>query len=67
MRISTRRRNQLNTVKDWLKKARPEIETNYVTTHGKDNGVFTLLIACEQLLDYCEKLEESIRNETLNT
>lgn len=63
MRKSTKQRQQLATVKEWLKKARPDLEA-----HTKELGwspEMSLLIACEQLVKYCEQLEEEL-NAVLN-
>lgn len=58
MKDSTRRRKQIETVSDWLKKARPDIEQ---ATHKKGwQPEFSLLIGVEQMVKYAELAEKTL-------
>ena len=63
MKHSTKQKNQLDNVKKWLEKARPDIEKE-THQHGW-KPEFSMLIAMEQLVKYCEQLEEEL-NKVLN-
>lgn len=58
MKASTKRKKQLARVSEWLKKARPSIEERVVI--GGWNTEFNLLIAAEQLVEYCKLLEAEL-------
>lgn len=58
MKASTRRRKQIETVKEWLAKARPDIEA---ATHAKGwQPEFSMLIAMEQLVIHAQQTEEAL-------
>ena len=58
MKFETKKRKQLESVKEWLAKARPDIEAR--TIGGGWQPEFSLLIAVEQLVKYLEMKEEEI-------
>jgi hypothetical protein len=51
MKLETKKRKQLERVKEWLAKARPDLQEKYM---GGGHGEFSLLIAVEQLVKYLE-------------
>jgi hypothetical protein len=54
MKFSTKKKKQLETVKDWLAKARSDIEDRSLQGWQPE---FSLLIAVEQLVKYLEMEE----------
>lgn len=58
MKASTRRAKKLATVGDWLRKARPDFEGVIVAQGWRPE--FSLLIAVEQLVEYCKLLEAEL-------
>ena len=56
MKHETKKRKQLERVKEWLSRCRPDIEMKTITEGWQPE--FNLLIAMEQLVEYLE-MEES--------
>lgn len=56
MKFATKKKKQLETVREWLAKARPGIEAR--TLQSEWQPEFDLLIAMEQLVKYLEMGED---------
>lgn len=54
MKLSTKKKKQLIVIKDWLSKARPDIQANSLRGWQPE---FSMLIAVEQIVKYLELCE----------
>lgn len=65
MKAGTKRRKHLETVEKWLSQSRELVVPAHLRGSLSGTGVFELLIAVEQMVEYC-KLNETDANLSTN-